>query len=81
MPLWLRSGFAERLSEILGEPEPDSFSSASEGMVRLSLGREAAPFELPVSLRLGAAKSCDTEVVVMARVGCEVIGRDEFEDG
>lgn len=81
IPLWLRSGFAERLSEALGEPDPDSFSSASEGIVRLSLGREAAPLELPVSLRLGAAKSCDAEVVVVARVGCEVSGLDEFDDG
>jgi len=52
----------------LGEPEPDSFSSASDGMVRFSFGL-AAPFELPVSLLFGAANSVEADVVVMARVG------------
>lgn len=65
-PLWLRSGFAERLPEAPLDPDPESFSSDSEGMVRLSLGR-MAPFEPFVSLRCGTENSRDAEVVVAAR--------------
>ena len=53
IPLWLRSGFAERLPELpLGEPEAESFSSDSDGMVRFNFGL-AAPFDPPVSLLFG----------------------------
>lgn len=53
MPLCCpRSGFAERLSDApRGEPDPDSFSSDSEGICRFSLGREEPDFEPLVSLR------------------------------
>lgn len=69
IPLWLRSGLAERLLFMPpGDAEPDSFSSASEGMVRLSFGL-APPFEPLVSLLFGAANSFEADVVVAAR-GC-----------
>lgn len=81
MPLWLRSGFAERLFEAPpGEPEPDSFSSDSEGMVRLSFGL-AAPFEPPVSLLFGVANSVEADVVVIARGGCAAEDRAMCEEG
>lgn len=83
IPLWApRSGFAERLSEApLGEPEPDSFSSDSDGIWRLSLGREEPDLDPLVSLRFGAGKSCGAEVVVVARAGCDVEPRDSWDDG
>lgn len=52
----------------LGEPEPDSFSSDSDGMFRLSFGR-APPLEPFVSLLLGGANSADADAVVVARIG------------
>lgn len=69
IPLWLRSGLADLADAAFGDPEPDSFSSDSEGMFRLSFGRAAPLFEPLVSLLFGAANSADTDVVVVARVG------------
>lgn len=80
IPLWLRSGFADRVSAPRGEPEPDSSSSASDGIVRLSLGR-AAPFEPLVSLRCGAANSLLADAVVVARTGCDGAGLSNCDDG
>lgn len=72
-----RSGFAERPSDApLGEPDPDSFSSDSDGIWRLSLGREEPDLDPLVSLRFGAGKSVGAEVVVVARAGCVVTARD-----
>lgn len=57
-----------------GEPDPDSLSSASEGIVRLSLGLDIDPdFDPPVSLRVGGANSAMAGVVVVARVACAAI--------
>lgn len=81
MPLWLRSGLAERLFEAPpGDPDPSSLSSASDGMVKLSFGL-AAPFELPVSLLLGAANSLLADAIVVARGCWPVDGRLNCEEG
>lgn len=80
IPLWLRSGFADLVADAArGEPEPDSFSSDSEGMFKLSFGRTPLlePF---VSLLLGGANSADTDAVVVARIGW-VAGRLKPEEG
>lgn len=83
-PLCARSvGLAER-SPIarFGEPEPDSLSSASDGMVKLSFGRlEMDPdFDPPVLLLVGGVNSGVADVVVVARTGCAGRARESCED-
>ena len=82
IPLCGRSVFADLFPEApRGEPEPDSFSSDSDGMVRLSLGRAAPLLEPFVSDLLGGPNSDVADVVVVARVGCAGVGRANNDPG